>query len=198
MMSEFWNERFAADEYVYGTEPNAFFRQELKKLTPGKILLPGEGEGRNAVFAAQSHWQVTAFDSSVEGRKKAEQLAARQQVQLNYQIDSYDSIDLEAETFDCLALIYTHMPPGSRQAYHRKLSTFLKVGGTVILEGFSKAQIHNNTGGPGNVDMLFSTEELQADFAGFASIDITETDVELSEGPFHQGTAQVIRLVAVK
>jgi len=197
-MSEFWNQRFAAEEYVYGTEPNEFFRQELEKLTPGKILLPGEGEGRNAVFAAQSGWQVTAFDSSVEGKKKAEQLAARQQVRLNYQIDSYDSIELEAEAFDCLALIFTHMPPGSRQAYHQKLSAFLKASGTLILEGFSKAQIHNNTGGPGNVDMLFSTGELQADFAGFAQVSISETEVELNEGPFHKGKANVIRLVAVK
>lgn len=197
-MNDFWNERFAAEEYVYGTEPNEFFRQELEQLTPGKLVLPGEGEGRNAAFAARMGWQVTAFDPSTEGKKKAEQLAARHHVQLDYRIDSYDSIELETEAFDCLALIYTHMPPGSRQAYHQKLSECLKTGGTLILEGFSKAQINNNSGGPGNVDMLFSEEELQADFAGFSSLRINETEVELDEGPFHKGKANVIRLVGLK
>ncbi len=198
MMSEFWNERFAAEEYVYGTEPNEFFRQELNKLMPGKILLPGEGEGRNAVFAARNNWQVTAFDTSTEGKKKAEQLADSSQVEIDYRIESYDSIDLETEAFDCLTLIFAHMPPNSRPAYHQKLSAYLKTGGTLILEGFSKAQIHNNTGGPKNVDMLFSKEELQADFSVFSSLRISETEVELDEGPFHKGKANVIRLVAVK
>jgi hypothetical protein len=46
--------------------------------------------------------------------------------------------------------------------------------------------------------MLFSAEELQVDFAGFACINITEAEVELDEGPFHKGKAHVIRLVAVK
>ncbi|WP_430974143.1 class I SAM-dependent methyltransferase [Sunxiuqinia rutila] len=197
-MSNFWNERFATKEYVYGTAPNQFFSEELEKLSPGKLVLPGEGEGRNAVFAARMGWQVTAFDSSSEGQKKAEQLAARQQVELDYRIDSYDSIELQTESFDCLALIYTHMPPANRQAYHHKLSSYLKKGGTLILEGFSKAQIQNNTGGPKNVDMLFSKEELQADFAGFSSLKISEAEVELDEGEFHQGTAHIIRLVAVK
>lgn len=197
-MSEFWNDRFAAEEYVYGTEPNAFFRQELNKLTAGTILLPGEGEGRNAVFAAQNKWQVTAFDTSTEGKKKAEQLAHTRQVKIEYQLDSYDTIQLEPEAFDCVGLIFTHMSLPQRQSFIQRLKVALKAGGTVILEGFSKSQIHNNSGGPRDIDLLFSKEELQADFAGFAKVNITEADVELDEGPFHKGKAHVIRLVAVK
>ncbi len=197
-MSEFWNERFAAEEYAYGTEPNMFFRQELNKLIAGTILLPGEGEGRNAVFAAQNKWQVTAFDTSTEGKKKAEQLATARQVKIEYQLDSYDTIRLEPEAFDCVALIFTHMPLPQRQGFIQRLKAALKAGGTVILEGFSKSQIHNNSGGPRDIDLLFSKEELQADFAGFAKVNITEADVELDEGPFHKGKAHVIRLVAVK
>ncbi|WP_339734399.1 class I SAM-dependent methyltransferase [uncultured Sunxiuqinia sp.] len=197
-MSEFWNERFAAEEYAYGTEPNMFFRQELNKLIAGTILLPGEGEGRNAVFAAQNKWQVTAFDTSTEGKKKAEQLATARQVKIEYQLDSYDTIRLEPEAFDCVALIFTHMPLPQRQGFIQRLKAALKAGGTVILEGFSKSQIHNNSGGPRDIDLLFSKEELQADFAGFANVNISEADVELDEGPFHKGKAHVIRLVAVK
>ena len=63
--SKFWDERFAAEEYIYGTEPNKFFREQLDKLPPGKILLLGEGEGRNAVYAAKSGWLVHAVDYKI-------------------------------------------------------------------------------------------------------------------------------------
>jgi hypothetical protein len=48
-MKEFWNERYANEEYAYGEEPNEFFKQELARLQPGRILLPADGEGRNGV-----------------------------------------------------------------------------------------------------------------------------------------------------
>ena len=60
-MKEFWNSRYQEKEYAYGLEPNLFFKSELIKLIPGKALFPAEGEGRNAVFAAKSGWEVTAL-----------------------------------------------------------------------------------------------------------------------------------------
>jgi len=81
-MTEFWNERYAAEEYAYGTEPNIFLKEILEQLTPGKILFPAEGEGRNAVFAAKLGWTVTAFDASTEGKRKAEMLASKNKVQI--------------------------------------------------------------------------------------------------------------------
>ncbi|WP_423127108.1 class I SAM-dependent methyltransferase [Gaoshiqia sp. Z1-71] len=194
----FWNERYAAEEYAYGTEPNDFLKQELDRLKPGKILLPGEGEGRNAVYAARQGWQVLAFDSSSEGKKKAEKLAVLHQVSINYLIDHYDEIELPVHEFDCLALIYTHMPAAERREYHRKLAASLKPGGTLILEGFSKEQIHNDTGGPKSVEMLFSREELEADFSEFFKLSISQLDLDIREGLYHNGKASVIQLVAVK
>jgi hypothetical protein len=75
-MKEFWNERYSNKLFVYGKEPNVFFREELEKMPVGKILLPAEGEGRNAVFAALQGWEVFAFDNSEEGMKKALLLAS--------------------------------------------------------------------------------------------------------------------------
>ena len=197
-MDNFWNERFGNDDYVYGLAPNEFFKQELEALTPAKLLLPGEGEGRNAVFAAKQGWQVMAFDGSSEGKKKADKLASSNQVSVEYLVQTYDEITLPPESFDCMAFIYTHMPAGTRAGYHQKLASYLKPGGKLILEGFSKAQIHNNTGGPKNVDMLFSKEELQADFTDFTELNIEELETVLEEGSFHQGKATVIRLTATK
>ncbi len=61
-MHSIWNERFSNQEYVYGEEPNVFFAAQLTKLEKGIIILPCEGEGRNAAYAASKGWVVKAFD----------------------------------------------------------------------------------------------------------------------------------------
>ena len=76
-MKEFWEIRYAEKQYAYGENPNVYFKEQLDKLKPGKILLPAEGEGRNAVYAAKQGWEVMAFDLSSEGKNKAEKLAAK-------------------------------------------------------------------------------------------------------------------------
>ncbi len=197
-MNDFWNERYNTKEYAYGEKPNQFFKQELEKLSLGKILFPAEGEGRNAVFAATLGWQVFAFDPSVEGKEKAGLLAQKHGVQIDYRIDNYENVSYQKEQFDCIVLIFAHMHPLKRNRYHQKLMTFLKPGGLLILEGFSKKQINNDTGGPRNVEMLFSKEELQNDFHTFSNITIEETNVIFDEGHFHTGTASVIRVIGKK
>lgn len=197
-MNDFWNERYSSEEFAYGEAPNAFFAEELKKLKPGKILFPAEGEGRNAVFAATLGWEVTAFDPSIEGQKKAQILANKYNTEIDYQIAGYEDVAFQSEYFDCIVLIFAHMHPLKRTEYHKKLTKYLKPGGTLLLEGFSKKQIKKNTGGPQNVDMLFSAEELQNDFNNLTQVTIREKEVTLDEGPFHQGIASVIRIVGSK
>jgi len=197
-MNDFWNERFGNKEYAYGEAPNNFVVEELKKLKPGKILFPAEGEGRNAVYAATLGWEVTAFDPSIEGQKKAKLLAAKHNSKIDYHIANYEDVVFPKEYFDCIVFIFAHMHPLKRNEYHQKLIKFLKPGGTILLEGFSKKQIKKNTGGPQNVDMLFSAEELQNDFNNLSEVTILEKEISLDEGPFHQGIASVIRVIGSK
>lgn len=197
-MNEFWNERYASKEYAYGIEPNQFLKDQLKELKPGKILFPAEGEGRNAVYAATLGFEVFAFDPSIEGQTKALQLADQHQVNIDYQLASYENILFEEDSFDVIVLIFAHMPAHLRKDYNLKLLKFLKPGGTLLLEGFSKGQIERDTGGPREITMLFSVEELRADFNSLKEISIIKKEVTLNEGPYHQGIASVIQLVGKK
>ena len=70
-MKEFWDERYAEPDYVYGKAPNKYFKEKLDEIQRGKILFPAEGEGRNAVYAAKKGWRVSAFDISEKGKEKA-------------------------------------------------------------------------------------------------------------------------------
>jgi 2-polyprenyl-3-methyl-5-hydroxy-6-metoxy-1,4-benzoquinol methylase len=197
-MNDFWNERYATQEYAYGVEPNRYFKEQLEKLNPGKILFPAEGEGRNAVYAAKSGWQVFAFDPSTEGKRKAENLALANGVFIDYQLAGYENVNYTPHFFDCIVLIFAHTHPLKRTEVHQKLTSFLKTGGTLILEGFSKNQISYDSGGPRDLNMLFSKEEMEFDFSHLSKLKINEAEVELNEGPFHQGIASVIRVHGVK
>lgn len=197
-MIEFWNERYTAENYVYGTSPNAFFKHELSKLPKGKILLPAEGEGRNAAYAAEQGWEVFAFDYSIEAQRKAFSLADKKQVSIHYEVVSFDEADFGLDLFDCIAMFFVHMSSNERQSYHQKVIRWLKPGGTFLLEAFSKNQIRNSSGGPKNREMLFSEEDLETDFKSLTKLEINEMNTLLGEGGYHNGEASVIRIKGIK
>lgn len=202
-MTEFWNTRYGAAEFAYGETPNEFFKTELEKLPKGTILLPAEGEGRNGVFSAKNGFSVEAFDISAAGKEKALTLASKHGVSLNYQVGNLAEINYPIGYFDCLALIYAHFPASLKSDYHKKLSTYLRQGGIVIFEAFSKNHIgyqqkYPTVGGPQDLAMLFSIEEIKQDFSNFEILKLEETEVTLSEGIYHQGVGSVIRFIGKK
>ena len=198
-----WNDRYRLPAYAYGTEPNDFLRQELPKLPVGALLLPAEGEGRNAVFAAQLGWQVSAFDLSAEGRAKALQLAQTHGVAIDYAVGELAAQPYRPAQFDAIALIYAHFPAADKSAIHRALDRYLQPGGVVIFEAFSKQHLtyqarNPHVGGPKDEASLFSEAEIRRDFPHYTFRELREEVIELSEGEYHQGTGSVIRFVAVK
>lgn len=198
-----WDDRYGKAEFAYGEHPNNYLREQLEKLNPGTILFPAEGEGRNAVFAAKLGWTVSAFDISVEGKKKALQLANASNVSIDYQVGELQTMNYKPEQFDALALIYAHFPAAIKSSYHKMLSRYVRKGGVVIFEAFSKKHLdyiakNEKVGGPKDIEMLFSIEELKSDFANFEIIELAEKEIELSEGQFHNGTGSVIRFVGRK
>lgn len=197
-MKEHWDERYSAESYIYGTHPNAWFAAKIEGLTPGKLLLPAEGEGRNAVHAAVKGWEVMAFDQSVEGKKKALKLAAEKGVNIEYNIHDLSEFEVRKDHFDAIALIFVHMPAEMRTRVHNMLLESLKPGGHLILEAFTKTQLTKNTGGPRTEQLLYDCEEVKQDFISLELIERSELTVHLDEGPLHQGEANVIRLFAKK
>lgn len=198
-----WDDRYSNEEFAYGTAPNNYLKEQLKKLNPGSILFPAEGEGRNAVFAAKSGWKTEAFDISTEGKNKALKLAEINNVTINYQVGELESLNYHAEQFDALALIYAHFPAEIKSAIHKQLDKYLRKGGIIIFEAFSKKHLEylakdDKVGGPKDVESLFSIEEIKADFPDYEIIELMEKEIELNEGLFHNGKGSVIRFVGKK
>jgi 2-polyprenyl-3-methyl-5-hydroxy-6-metoxy-1,4-benzoquinol methylase len=197
-MKEMWEERYGRDEYAYGEEPNAFFKECIDGLAaPGRLLLPGEGEGRNAVYAARQGWKVHAFDSSAAGREKALRLAKRHGVHIEYEVADYETAHIEPEAYDALALIFTHMHQSIRRSVHRRLVMALKPGGHLFVEVYSQEQLRYGTGGPRTEAMLSTVEDLREDFSGLDILQLEKIEAEIHEGQYHTGLASVVRLVAL-
>lgn len=199
-MKEFWNQRYGADmsSYAYGEAPNAYFAAQLSRFPGTELLLPLEGEGRNGVYAAKQGWQVDAFDFSESGQKKAFQLADQHKVAINYQLASVDNFPFPHQTYDLVGLFFAHLPPPLREMLHKSVTTSLRPGGHVILEAFSPKQLGLSSGGPKNVAMLYDEVMLKADFENLHILELESTSTTLHEGPFHEGHAEVIRMIAQK
>ena len=203
-MNAFWNTRYADEEYAYGTAPNQFFQETLGSLgLKGKMLLPAEGEGRNAVHAAKMGLEVTAFDISEEGKNKALKLAQKEGVEIKYEVGEFFDMPLINENFDAVALIFAHFPPNILSKYHTKLAELIQPNGYLILEGFSTNQLelqkeNPKAGGPKNIAMLFSEDSIKKDFPNFEIISLEEKLVDLEEGKFHVGQSKVIRFIGRK
>lgn len=188
-----WDSRYGTEEFVYGKEPNVFFARSLGPLNPGKLLLPGEGEGRNAVYAASLGWEVDAFDQSRVGAEKARSLAREREVDIAYRVCDIETFPFEEGVYDAVGLVYFHAPAPLRKMLHKKVVESLKPGGRVILEAFHTTQLGRESGGPQNLDLLYSMEMLQEDFGSLEAEEMEETEVDLDEGPFHGGPAKVLR-----
>jgi ubiquinone/menaquinone biosynthesis C-methylase UbiE len=203
MTKDFWNKRYSEPDFVYGEEANIFLKTELEKLPIGRILFPADGEGRNSVFAATKEWEVSAFDISEEGKKKAIQLTEKNKVKIEYQVGELNDLDYKPKQFDAVALIYAHFPGKIKSSCHKEIDKLLKKDGTIIFEAFSKKHLEYNSknpevGGPKDPDTLFSIKEIKSDFSNYEIIELSEKEVELNEGKFHIGLGSVIRFVGRK
>lgn len=195
----FWDERFAAETYRYGTEPNRFLAEHAHDFGEGlRVLMPGDGEGRNGVYLAKLGHKVTIIDISRRGIEKAEALAKRRGVEIV--AVHADLRDWEPPTarFDLIGSFYLHVHPDIWGAVQAKLIRALKPGGVVILEAFTVEQLKYESGGPGNPDMLLSAAKLRQAYAGFAFELLEEKVVELGEGEGHRGEGAVVRMIARK
>lgn len=197
-MKDQWDKRYTAEEYIYGIEPNDFFREEISNISPGMILLPGEGEGRNAVYSAKKGWDVSAFDYSSEAKRKALKLAEKNAVHINFEIEELSKYAFREASFDVIGIFFFHLPEGLRRYLHFQSKKALKPGGTLIIEAFHKDQIEKNSGGPKNPEWLYTKKKLKEDLTGLELVKLDRKIRKLNEGPIHQGDAEVIQVVAKK
>jgi len=192
-MQQFWDERYQQTDHVYGEAPNAFFKAFIDQQKPGTLLLPAEGEGRNALYAASKGWIVEAFDFSPVAREKALRLAVQKGVKIRYDLKDI-SLFKASKQYDMVALLYVHLPEELRHRFHTEIYKSIKPGGFLVFEAFAKEQLEFSSGGPREAALLYDAPSICRDFPFLHQLSCAQKEVVLDEGPFHQGKAAVLRL----
>jgi SAM-dependent methyltransferase len=192
---QLWDKRYAAEDYVFGIQPNAFLRAQTPRLRPGMTALAlADGEGRNGVWLAEQGLAVTSVDLSAAGMAKASRLALERHVDLVTVCADLLEWEWPLSAFDLVAEIFLQVPEADRRLIHRWIRQALRPGGLVVIEAFHKRGV--GRGGPSDPDLLYDAAGLREQFDGFEIIDLREETVRLDEGDRHQGDAEVVRLVA--
>lgn len=193
---DFWNEKFANTDYVYGTEPNDFLASVVTNLQRGATLSLAEGEGRNAVWLAQQGFTVSAIEQSEKGVGKTLRLALQRGVIVMAERGELETFHIQPNSWDLVVSIYAHTPQELRRKLHRQVVAGLKPGGVFVLEAYTPAQIPNNTGGPKDASLMPTAELLRSELAGLVFDHIEEVERDVVEGSLHTGTAHVVQVVA--
>lgn len=194
---EFWNSKFSRDGFLYGTKPNTFIASKTKSFKKeSRLLCLGEGEGRNAIFFANKDFEVTAIDASDIGLSKLEQRAKEDNLNITTLCTDLNHWEVK-EKYDVIIASYLHMYKDERESLFTKIEESLNEDGYFVGEFFSTKQLNYNSGGPKDIDLLYTVEDFKNYFT-MCDKDIKEQVTILDEGKGHQGEACVIRVVIQK
>ena len=201
-----WNERYrdAGDAYLFGTEPNRFLAQRAALFQSGQTALAvADGEGRNSVWLAGQGLHVSAIDLSAVAVDKARRLAAERKADVRFiQADmlARDGPPLALQgSFDWVIGIFIQFVGAQARARQfAVMQQLTRPGGRILLHGYTPKQIDYATGGPPDVENLYTEEILRAAFAGWHIEELVEYEEDISEGMRHQGRSALIGLVARK
>jgi 2-polyprenyl-3-methyl-5-hydroxy-6-metoxy-1,4-benzoquinol methylase len=197
---EHWNQRFARPGYLFGQEPNAFLAAHAGLLRPGmRALCVADGEGRNSVWLAGQGLQVDAFDLAELGVEKARALAASASLTVNYEVADCEHWRWPQSEYDLVAAIFIQFAdPAMRERLFARMIAALKPGGLLLVQGYTPRQLEYKTGGPGQLENLYTSELMHSLCKGLDLIELREYEAELSEGSQHAGRSALLGLVARK
>jgi SAM-dependent methyltransferase len=197
-MSNRWNDRYAADGYFYGREPNDFLVSVADRIPPGSVLCIAEGEGRNAVYLARRGWSVTAVDGSEVGLAKAEALAAESGVEIRTVVADLADFEIEPGAWSGIVSVWAHLPPEIRAPLHASSVAGLAPGGVFILEAYRPEQLELRTGGPPVEELMMTRAALERELAGLELEILQEVRRDVAEGRGHRGPSATVQLLGVR
>ena len=188
-----WNERFATEDYVFGTAPSQFLVRQAHHLTPGaRALAIADGEGRNSVFLAQAGLEVTAMEAAPNAVAKARKLAAERGARVDFRT---------ADIFDwdvVVGVFFQFMGADGRAQVFDGMKRATVPGGIVMIHGYTPKQLEYGTGGPKVLENLYTEADLSDAFAGWDILRLEAYEDDLDEGAGHAGRSALIDLIARK
>lgn len=197
---EHWDQRYTTAGLLFGHEPNAFLRREAHRIAPGgQVLSVADGEGRNAIFLAGLGHRVTAFDISPVAVAKANEWAAGIDASAEFETASVDDWDWLDSAYDAVIAVFVQFAdPAMRARLFAHMWGSLRPGGLLLVHGYTPKQIEHATGGPRQVENLYTSALLRELLPQAEWPVLREYEDELAEGHAHVGRSALIDGVARK
>jgi len=191
---EFWDERYAADR-VWSGAPNPQLVDRVARLSPGRALDVGAGEGADAIWLAEQGWQVTALDISRVALDKAAAHAAERGVG---DAISWQQVDLgswagDDGAYDLVSAQFMYLDQPALTQLHRRLGAAVASGGTLLLVGHHPVDPrHGSYDFP---DVRWTPEDAARwlDEDDWSAIDLATVRREGHLGTMHDGIIQARR-----
>ncbi len=197
-MREFWDTRYGGEHYLFGTEPNAFLVSQRFRFHPGQhVLAVADGEGRNGAWLAAQGLDVLSVDFSPIAQEKAKRLAG--DLPIRFELADLTTWDWGMERFDVIVAIFIQFAgKEAREKMFQDIKAALKKGGLLILEGYTPKQLEYKTGGPSQLENLYTEMILRESFSDFEILHIESREAFVDEGEGHSGRSALVDLVARK
>ena len=194
-----WDARYAAEGFLFGTEPADFLVAQAPHVPPGsKVLCVADGEGRNSVYLAGLGHTVRAFDASEVGVAKARGLAEARGVDVAFNISGVEDWDWTQPHDAVVAIFVQFAPPDLRARMFAWMAQAVRPGGVLLLHGYAPRQVDYGTGGPPYAENMYTENMLRDAFAGWDILHIADYDADIDEGPGHSGLSGLVDFVARK
>ena len=151
------------------------------------------------VWLAEQGLDVTSLDFSPSGQAKVAALAKERGVTLSIVRGDVHAWSYPEDAFDVVCEVFTQFStPDERARKWAGMKNTLKPGGLLILIGYTPKQLEYGTGGPKEIEKLYTRAMLEEAFGGFRGVTIAAEELDMHEGASHAGLSAVIHLTAWK
>lgn len=182
MDRDFWNQRYADRDLVWGAGPNRFVVEEISGLPAGRALDLAAGECRNAIWLAEQGWRVVAVDFSDVALAKGQQLAARRGVQIDVREADLSRFVPDAGAYDLVLVAYLHVPWETMRVVLSNAAAAVAPGGTFLLVAHDLSNLTEGHGGPQDPAVLYTPGQVAAELDGLR-VERAETVSRIVETP---------------
>ncbi|MFA4968722.1 MAG: class I SAM-dependent methyltransferase, partial [Sulfuritalea sp.] len=162
-----------------------------------------DGEGRNSVWLAEQGLDVTAVEISPVAVEKARRLAAGRKLDIRFLLGDMLAPDWPPQdlhnAFDWVVGVFIQfVGAADRARQFAAMKQLARPGGRILLQGYTPKQLDYRTGGPGDLENLYTREILIEAFAGWEIEELVDYEDDIAEGMGHKGRSALIGLVARK
>jgi SAM-dependent methyltransferase len=195
-----WEERFAREGYLFGTEPVPFLLKHDKHFAKGQSVLSiAEGEGRNGVHLAKKGLSVTGVEFAPSAVAKANKLATLNKVDVAFVQSDLFEWNWPHNAFDItLGLFFQFVGLVERDILWQKMLDATSPGGLIAIHGYTPKQLEFGTGGPPHVENMYTKKSFEAVFHDCDMLVCEEYEAEQKSGSAHVGMSALVDFIARK